>query len=1108
MNCSRNVCNWFLLLTCTVALSCSKQRSDQNVGTVFHALSPEQTHISFANQLNETEDFNIIEYLYFYNGGGVAIGDINNDGLSDIYFTSNQNENKLYLNKGDFVFEDITKKSGTGGSGNWKTGVAMADVNGDGFLDIYVCGVGNYKKFDSHNQLFINNGDLTFTDQTDTSGLFFKGFSTHASFFDYDNDGDLDLYLVNHSVHTARSYGDVSLRYQQDSLAGDRLYQNQLAQTGQTYFRNVTTSAGILNSQIGYGLSVGVGDVNQDGWQDIYVSNDFHENDYLYINQGNGTFRQQIENAMRHTSRFSMGNDVADVNNDSRLDILTLDMLPKDEGVLKVSAGEDPYEIFQYKLRFGYHYQYARNCLQINSGIQDSLPQFHDMGCLAGVEATDWSWAPLLADFDNDGLKDIFITNGIERRPNNMDYISYLNDPDVQEMSDHSLAQKMPTGKVPNFFFRNSGSLTFQDVTKEWIGDAPSISNGAAYGDLDNDGDLDLVVNNLNEVASIFRNDFQQPGTNRYLQIELKGKQYNSVGIGTKVFTWAGEESYYYEQSLSRGWLSSVDPKLHIGLGKHETVDSMWVIWPDRSFQKLFSIKTNQLLQISQENASGSWDYTRDLDGKGNEIFVEHNALQYRHRENSYNSFNKEILMPHMLTTQGPRMAVGDVNGDQLEDLFIGGAAGQPGSLFIQDQHSSFRRSAQPSIALDSAAEDIGCAFLDANGDKALDLVVVSGGQRFSDANNNLSPRLYLNDRQGNFKRSKEGLPHISVNASCVKPYDIDQDGDVDLFVGGRVAEAYGIDPPSYVLINDGKGNFSDHTEKILGKKSLGMVSDAVWTEVNDDNKIDLIVVGEWMPLTVLIQGESLIFEDRTVDFGLDKSNGWWNTIVSSDIDKDGDEDFLVGNLGLNSRLRANSDKPISLYVADLDQNGSIEQILTYNNGQPSVPFLSRDQLIKQVPSFKKKFSSYAEYEHVRLNDILPAQPDVSIVKKDAFMFASVWLEKRAGTLVIHQLPIAAQASPIYAFHVEDLNNDGLNDILLCGNLYAVQPELGRYDASSGIILYGKDDKTFEADVLSKSGFNVPGEGRDIKSIRLKSGEKLYLVARNNNTVKAFRKIK
>ncbi len=1090
-------------------ISCTDQSADKESTTLFHYLPPDKTNIHFINQLKETEDFNIIEYLYFYNGGGVAIGDVNNDGLADIYFTSNQEENKLYLNKGNFVFEDITRKSGTGGTGNWKTGVTMADVNGDGFLDIYVCGVGNYKNFNSHNQLFINNGDLTFTDQTEESGLSFKGFSTHASFFDYDNDGDLDMYLVNHSVHTPRSYGDISLRFQQDSLAGDRLYQNQLVPSGKTYFKNVTTAAGILNSQIGYGLSVGVGDVNQDGWMDIYVSNDFHETDYLYLNQGNGTFRQQVEEAMRHTSRFSMGNDVADLNNDCRLDILTLDMLPRDENVIKVSAGEDPYEIFQYKLQFGYHYQYARNSLQINAGSNDNnIPQFNELACLAGVEATDWSWAPLIADFDNDGHKDIFITNGIERRPNDMDYISYISHKESQQKGDLELARKMPPGKVPNFFFSNNGALDFRDVSKEWIGQQAGLSNGAAYGDLDNDGDLDLVINKLNETASVLRNDLNQQDGNSYLQLVLKGNKYNTLGIGTKIFVWGKGECLYHEQSLSRGWLSSVDSRIQIGLGKMNKADSILIIWPDHSFQKLFQIDANQSLTISQSDAREIWDY-RKRDDKKQQLFIEDNILDYRHIENSYNAFNKEILMPHMLTTQGPHIAVGDVNGDKLDDIFIGGAIRQPGNLFLQDRKGNFVRSRQPSIALDSLAEDTGCIFFDANGDNALDLIVVSGGQQYRDNDVNLMPRLYLNDGRGNFNRSKRSLPEIFLNASCVKPADIDNDGDLDLFIGGRViTERYGIDPPSYLLLNDGKGSFSDHTSQMLKQNSLGMVSDALWNDVNDDGKLDLIVVGEWMPITILIQRDNLVFEDQTLAYGLDKTNGWWNTIIADDIDGDGDTDFLAGNLGLNSRLRATASEPVSLYITDLDQNGSLDHILTYNNGQSSLPFLSRDQLIKQVPSFKKKFSTYADYENVRLNDILPSSDASLIIRKDAYMFASVYLEKKDNRFVIHQLPLEAQTAPIFSFHVEDLNNDKLKDILLCGNLYAVQPDFGRYDASCGMVLFGKGDNTFKADALMKSGFEVQGEGRDIKTIRTQSGEKLYLISRNNNTLKTFRKVK
>ena len=1073
--------------------------------TMFVALSPSETNVEFENTLHQSEDFNIIEYLYFYNGGGVSVGDINNDGLTDIYFTANQQGNKLYLNKGDFVFEDITQRAGVEGKGNWKTGTTMADVNGDGHLDIFVCGVGSYKEFNGSNQLFINNGDMTFTDRAEEYGLSFQGFSTQAAFFDYDNDGDLDMYLLNHSVHTTRSYGHSRLRHESDLLAGDKLYRNDLVPSGQPRFVQVTAMAGIYSSQIGYGLGVAVSDVNNDGHTDVYVSNDFHENDYLYINKGDGTFRESLAESVPHASRFSMGNDIADINNDGLLDIITLDMLPREESVIKTTAGEEPYDIYQFKLRFGYHHQFARNTLQLNRGPdRDGNLMFSDIAAFAGVEASDWSWAPLLADFDNDGRKDLFIANGILTRPNDLDYINFISSDSAQRNYDYeTFIANMPSGKVSNMFFRNSGSLKFEDVSSEWADLYPNLSTGAAYADFDNDGDLDLVVNNINEPASIYKNESAKQGN--WLQIEFEGQESNRSGIGAKILVYAGDKLILQEQFLTRGWQSSISPVMHIGVGS-VSVDSLTIIWPGDKYQTLRDNLSNRRIKLAYSEAVKTWTYNSD--DVPSSMFRACSG-PFIHKEDDFNAFNAEKLIPHMVSTQGPNLAVGDVNGDELEDFFVGGAAGQAGALFLQNKSGDFARSAQKVFARDSASEDAGMVFFDADGNKALDLLVVSGGQVFTGRDRRLQPRLYLNDGRGNFNRAISGLPELFVNASCVEVADIDGDGDQDVFIGGRVVPgAYGLPPESYLLINDGNGHFSDASFRLsteAGTTSLGMVTDACWDDINEDGRVDLIVVGEWMPLTVLLQDAGGTFVNKTAEYGLTKTAGWWNTLHAADIDADGDMDFLAGNMGTNSRLRATESQPVSLYVGDMDGNGGTDHLLTYYNAGEPYPFISRDQLVKQVPSFRREFLKYSTFRNVKREQIISPLEASKYVVRSAHMFSSVLLLRDGEKLTVSQLPAEAQLFPVFAFSHGDFTGDGIVDILTVGNLTAVQPDLGRYDAGYGLMLVGDGRGNFNPLPAFKSGFIVRGEGRDIAPVRSHAGEKIVLVTRNNESMLIFK---
>jgi enediyne biosynthesis protein E4 len=1094
-----------VLLIVLLFFSCSPGEKECN--SLFSLLSPSATHVDFINQLTENEQFNIIQYLYFNNGAGVAAGDINNDGLVDLYFTANQTSNKLYLNKANFKFEDITEAAGVAGKGDWKTGVTMADVNGDGLLDIYVCEVGKYKTITGRNQLFINQGNLTFKDEAREYGLDFQGFSTQAAFFDYDRDGDLDMYLLNHSVHTSRSYGSVNLRIEHDSLAGDRLYRNDEVD-GKRVFHDVTRQAGILSSQIGYGLGVNIGDISNDGYPDIYISNDFHENDYLYINNGDGTFSERLTEMIAHTSRSSMGNDVGDINNDGLLDIMVLDMMPDEEKIRKQSGGEEDYELSQIKLKYGYYYQFVRNTLQLNLGGG----MFSEIGQLAGVYSTDWSWSPLFCDVDNDGWKDLFITNGIYRRANDLDYVRFLTkdkqfalSPDKGGVPDKELYEQMPLYPNVNYIFKNNKDLTFTNKAAAWGFNDRSFSNGSTYADLDNDGDLDLVVNNINEKAFLYRNNASGSLDNHFLSVLLKGKGLNTRGTGARVTVYCGAQKQITEQFSTRGFLSATSDILHFGLGPTEFIDSIRVRWPDLSEQVLRNIQADRAITVKWEDAAKpSGKKTTGIPEKKLFAFSEIAGLKFKHTEDDYTDLNREKLIPHSLSAEGPPVAVSDVNGDGKDDLFVGGARGQAAMIFMQQENGTFMPLDVPQFDREKYTEDVDAVFFDADGDGDQDLYIVRGGSVLPVGNPLLSDLLLINNGKGEF--TKSSLPAVSHNGSCVRPCDFDGDGDLDLFLGSRsVPGSYGLSPVQYLLENDGHGNFKDVTDARSGDlKNMGMVTDAAWMDYDGDGYPDLVATGEWMKMCIF-RNDKGYFKDATSMAGLDETSGWWNCITVADIDGDGDPDLVGGNLGLNSILKASVSEPVEMYLNDFDNNGTLDQVIcSYQNGV-SYPVASLDDLTGQLPYLSKLYAHYADFGGKTAKDIFGKKALQQSTLKKAVLFEScIFLNNGKGVFTRTAMPTEAQFSQVRDILVQDFNRDGIMDLALVGNDYAVRPSYGRYDASYGWCLLGNREKKYKAMMPVESGFVVKGDSRRMAPVTI-DGLQYILVTVNNGNLHLFR---
>jgi len=908
--------------------------------TLFTNLDKNSTGVNFQNTFFDDGPLNVANYLYFYNGGGVAIGDINGDGLQDILFTGNMVKNRLFLNKGNFEFEDITARSSIASKQGWCTGATMVDINGDGKLDIYICRSADINPGLRRNLLFINNGDLTFSEKAEEYGLADSGYSTQAAFFDYDKDGDLDCFIINHSLrkYTSGVQGNPELRKEHNPAYASKLYRNDNG-----HFTDVSEQAGITSNVLTFGLGIAVSDLNNDGWPDLFESNDFNEQDYFFINNRNGTFTEQLSKCMDETSLFSMGSDAADYNNDGSVDLLTLDMMAEDNKTQKMHSGAENFDKFQFMFNQGFYYQYSRNMLQKNNG--DGT--FSEVGQLSGVSNTDWSWAALFADYDNDGNKDLFVTNGYVKDYTDMDFIKYSINRVIRARNKDTFdavpeyIKKMPTLQIPNYIFQNNGNETFTKKTTEWGLTKPGVSAGAAYVDLDNDGDPDLVINNSNDYAGIYKNNNETLSTNSYLRIHLKGTTANERGIGAKVKLFCKGQQYFQEQSPVRGFQSSVDPVLNFGIGKNQLIDSILVIWPNDNFQKLININPNQTLTVNITDAKEKWVYDT-IANATQSLLTQKTLPDVQHHENDFRDFTEQGLLPNYLSRQGPCIKVADINKDGLEDFFIGGARGKPSQIFIQSNNGVFSRKPEAALLKDSVSEDVAAAFFDADNDGDMDLYVGSGGYEFTENDVALQDRLYLNDGKGNFTKSENALPSLPASKGCVKAADIDGDGDMDLFVGGRVVPGkYPVSPRSYILINNGKGVFTDATSTVCpGLEQAGMVTDATWINLNNDKQPDLVVVGEWMPVKVFINQKGKLTDESSAYIHF-ASMGWWNRIYADDMDGDGDLDLIVGNCGLNTQFHVSEKEPMALYYKDFDNNGSIDPILCYYIGGVSYPAAS-----------------------------------------------------------------------------------------------------------------------------------------------------------------------
>ncbi|MBS1491308.1 MAG: VCBS repeat-containing protein [Bacteroidetes bacterium] len=1059
-----------LILLTGLLLSCSKE----NHNTLFTALPKSKTGIDFRNLLKEEmPEFNITTYPYFYNGGGVAVGDLNNDSLPDIFFTGNMVKNRLFLNKGNFEFENITAQAHIAEKEGWCTGVTMADVNADGWLDIYICRSGLANPALRKNLLFINNHNLTFTESASAYGLDDSGYSTQASFFDYDKDGDLDMFLINQSSpeYSKGKMEFLPLRNKKN----DPTLENKLFRNDNGKFINVTQWAGIESNVLSFSLGLSTADINQDGWPDIYITNDFKEPDYLYINQKDGTFINQLTPATNHISLYSMGVDVADYNNDLLPDIIVPDMFSEDNYAQKMHIGGDNFTQYNQLFSQGMFPQFMKNTLQKNNG--DGT--FSEIGQLAGVSNTDWSWSPLLADFDNDGKKDLFISNGYKRDNTELQFILYSMNQSLRQNNNNSLnvaeyISHMSGIYLPNYIYKNTGQDLFENKIKEWGLNQHTYSNGAAYADLDNDGDLDIIVNNIDDYAGVYQNN-SEVLKNNFLKIRLQGEPKNADGIGSKIMAYASGETFYLEQTTVRGYQSSISSELHLGLGKHATLDSLRIIWPNRASQVLEQVKANQVLHLHIKNAQSNYVYP----SRPSQYLTPSQEIAYTHRENFENDFLKQFLLPRIYSNTGPCLVKGDVNGDGVEDVFIGGNKNQASCIYLGGQEK-FKKINIPVFEKELTKKVVDAVFFDADGDRDLDLYVAYGGYEYSLNDPLLQDHLYLNDGKGNFHLGTS-LPQNFSNKNFVKAIDLDKDGDLDIFVGGGVEPGhYPVASPSKILINNGAGKFTDQSQTFFSNiQPLNIVSDVICIDLNQDGYTDLVTVGEWEPIRALLNnGKTLT--DATASFFPFASKGWWNKMIAEDFDHDGDQDLVVGNFGLNTPLHATETQPMQLYYADLDKNGSVDPIITHYINGVSYPLVTRDDMIGQIPMLKKKFIDYQVYAKATIQDIIPPEQFASTPVLSAQTLRTIYLENKKNKFTVKELPIEAQYAPVHAMLATDVDKDGNLDLILAGNNRYNRIYLGSSDANHGQLLLGNGKGEFKYVPQYTSGLKVQGDVRSV----------------------------
>jgi enediyne biosynthesis protein E4 len=1090
-----------------VLISCKKEQAAQQTATTtssaaFQLLDNKAAGIEFENTLTFDRKFNIYTYRNFYNGGGVAIGDINNDGLPDVYLTANMGKNQLFLNKGNLQFENVTEKAGVGGTKAWSTGVCMADVNADGWLDIYVCNSGDLEGDNKSNELFINQKDGTFKEMAEAYRLADQGYSTHSAFFDFDKDGDLDMYLLNNSYRAIGSFNPkINIRNKRDAVGGDKLFRNDGGK-----FTDISEAAGIYGSEIGFGLGVTVGDIDQDGWDDIYISNDFFEKDYIYMNNHDGTFKEDLENQMKSISVASMGADMADLNNDGYPEIFVTEMLPNEEQRIKTKTTFEDWNKYVSNIENGYYHQFTRNMLHLNNGDKT----FSEIGRFSGVEASDWSWGALLADFDNDGMRDIFVANGINRDLTDQDFIRFLSSEETMKkmtvgnkVNYEELINVIPSERIANRFFHNEGNLKFEDRAAEFGLAQPSHSNGSAYGDLDNDGDLDLIVNNVNMPLFVYEN---KSSGQHFLQFTFAYKDQNPFGIGTKVYLHAGEQLYYDQFMPTKGFQSSMDYRVHIGLGKVARADSVIIQWPDLTETVLRDVPLDKLHKINYQEVSKTKIIKKSA-AKKPAIFTKLGKqinIPFTHKEDGFVDFDIERMLFHMETTEGPKIISGDLNGDQRSDLFICGAKGQPSAILLQQANGAFQHSNTKLLQQYAGGEDRDAAFVDVDKDGDLDIYIAKGGAEFSDQSTDIIDRLLLNDGRANFTVSdKKVLPMGFMQTAAVDAVDFDGDGDMDFLISERIKSGqYGVPCNAFVVEND-NGQFKDITKtKAPALLQRGMYTDAKWADLNKDGRADIVVCGKYMAIGILVQNTAGQWEDQTEAYGLANSQGWWNGIELVDIDKDGDLDILAANHGTNSRFPASVDKPVCMHLGDFDQNSSVDQIICVYRGEKSYPMALRHDITKQLPYLNKQFLKYEDYALKTVEELFTEEQRKNMLTLYAREMETAIYRNEGGRFVKVLLPAAVQYSPVYAMLAEDFDGDGNVDVLLGGNLYAAKPETGRYDASRGLLLKG-DGKGGFVEVPGNGGFMVDGEIRDLEILDI-GKQRVLVVGKNDAGVEVF----